>query len=77
MAQITIYIPDEIEAKVRKAARRQKTSVSRWIAGQLTERLKSTWPADVLDAFGAFPEFPDARTLRRGYGKDASREPVE
>ena len=77
MAQITIYLPDEIEAKARKAAKKQKTSVSRWIAGQLTEKLKSAWPPEVLEAFGAFPDFPEAKDLRKGYGKDAPREPLD
>ena len=35
MAQITIYLPDEIESKVRKAAKARRTSVSRWIADQV------------------------------------------
>jgi len=77
MARITIYLPDEIEAAVRKAAKRPATSVSRWIAGHLAEKLKSTWPPAVLDAFGAFPDFPETKDLRRGYGGDAPREPLE
>jgi hypothetical protein len=32
MAQITIYLPDEIENRARKAAKVKGTSVSRWIA---------------------------------------------
>jgi len=77
MAQITIYLPDEIEAAAREAAETQQTSISRWIAEQITANLSSTWPAPVLKAFGAFPDFPEARELRRGYGKDARREPLD
>jgi len=77
MAQITIYLPDEIEAKARKAAKQQHTSVSRWIAEQVTRNLTSTWPAEVLEAFGAAPDFPDAQELRSGYGKETRREPME
>ena len=76
MAQITIYLPDEIEAAARKAAEERRTSVSRWIAEQITGNLSSTWPVPVLRAFGAFTEFPEAKELRRGYGKDTPREPL-
>jgi hypothetical protein len=74
MAQITIYLADEIEAQARKAARKQHTSVSRWIAQQVTEKLEASWPSDVLEAFGSIPDFPEADVLRRGYGVDARRE---
>jgi hypothetical protein len=77
MAQITIYLPDDIEAEARKAAESEHTSVSRWIAGQISEKLSAKWPAAVRKAFGAFPDFPDADELRRGYGKDSPREPLD
>ena len=77
MAQITIYLPDEIEAKARKAAKQRRTSVSRWIAEQVEEKLRSTWPEAVLKAFGAFPDFPAVEELRRGYGKDVPRESLD
>ena len=77
MAQVTIYLPDEIEARARKAARKQHKSVSRWIAAQVTEKLTATWPDEVLAAFGAIPDFPEAKDLRRGFGEDARREPLE
>jgi hypothetical protein len=47
--------------------------VSRWIAGQLTEKLAASWPAPVLEAFGAVPDFPELKELRGGYGEDARR----
>lgn len=77
MARITICLPDEIEAQARKAAQIQHTSVSRWIAEQVTEKLAATWPPDVLETFGAIPNFPEAEELRRGYDEDAGREPLE
>jgi hypothetical protein len=74
MAQITIYLPDEIEAKARKAAKAKRESVSRWIAVQIQHSLSDTWPKGVLDAAGALPEFPTLEKIRKGYGKDAVRE---
>ncbi len=76
MAQITIYLPDAIENKARKAAKAQGTSVSRWIAEQVLDSVERAWPKGVLDAAGALPDFPDLEVIRAGYGADAPREPV-
>jgi hypothetical protein len=77
MAQITIYLPDTIENKARKAAKAKGKSVSRWIADQVVRTLQDTWPRGVIDAAGAFPDFPSLDEIRRGYGKDAPRSPIE
>ncbi len=77
MAQMTIYLPDAIEKKARQAAKAERKSVSRWVADQLVQSLDSAWPAAVLDAAGAIPDFPDLEQLRKGYGPESPREPVE
>jgi hypothetical protein len=76
MAQITIYLPDEVESKARKAAKAKRISVSRWISDQVVHTLADTWPAAVLDAAGAVPDFPSLEEIRKGYGSDAPRENV-
>jgi muconolactone delta-isomerase len=76
MAQITIYLPDDIENKARKAAKARETSVSRWIAERVVDALQEVWPKGVLDAAGALPDFPDVEEIRAGYGKDSTREPI-
>jgi hypothetical protein len=77
MSQLTIYLPDEVEKKARKVAKAQGKSVSRWVATQIVSGLAEGWPQGVLDAAGAFPEFPDLASIRQGYGKDAPRESME
>jgi hypothetical protein len=77
MAQVTIYLPDDIEAQARKAARVRGTSLGRWIAEQVSEKVNNAWPPEVLAAIGKFPDFPDAGELRRGYGTDAPRESLD
>ena len=77
MAQVTIYLPDVVEAKARKAAKASKKSVSRWIAEQVIHTVGDSWPAGVLDAAGAMPDFPSLKQIRKGYGKDARRESIE
>jgi hypothetical protein len=74
MAQITIYLPDDVENKARKAAKAKGTSVSRWIAERVVDTLADAWPKDVLDAAGAVADFPGAEEIRAGYGNDAARK---
>lgn len=77
MAQITIYLPDDVESKARKAAKAKGRSVSRWIADQVVHTIEDTWPKGVLDAAGALPDFPSIEEIRKGYGKDAPRQAVK
>lgn len=77
MAQITIYLPDDLEKRARKAAKAHHQPVSRWIADQLVQTLENRWPKGVLEAAGALPDFPDLKTIRKGYGRDIKREPME
>lgn len=76
MANITLYLPDDIEAKVRKAAAGDGLPVSRWISDRLAQIVDSSWPADFLNLAGAFPDLPEPEDLRSGYGADAPREPL-
>jgi hypothetical protein len=76
MAQITIYLPDELERQARRAARSQRVSVSKWIAAQIRAAVMEAWPREVLDAAGAIPDFPSLEELRAATGQDAPREPL-
>jgi len=77
MAQITIYLPDDLERRARKAAKATGKPISRWIADRLLQDLDDTWPESVREAAGAFPDFPSLDEIRKGYGDDAPREPIE
>lgn len=74
MAQITIYLPDDIESKARQAAKTNGQSVSRWIADQVRRDLEDHWTKGVLEAAGAIPDFPSLEEIRAGYGQDVPRE---
>jgi hypothetical protein len=77
MAHLTIYLPDEVERQVRKSAKAAKLSVSKWVADRVTESVNTSWPPEFLALAGAFPDFPDASELRKGYGEDAPRESLD
>lgn len=67
MAQLTIYLPDDVEKKVRLEARRAKKSVSAFIADLATkteDRLTdAAWAREVAKLYGSwvgpFPEIED------------------
>jgi len=75
MTKLTIYLPDEIADKARNAAKAKGRSVSRWIVDQVVQSDGDTWSKAVLDAAGAFRDFPSLEEIRSGYGKRVSREP--
>jgi hypothetical protein len=77
MAKITIYLPDDVERKARRAARQSRLSISRWIAEGVKRNLGDTWPPEFLAALGSCPDFPSQEELRRGYGEDAPRERLD
>ena len=77
MAQVTIYLPDDVEKRARNAAKAQGQSVSRWVASQIEKSLEDRWPQAILDAAGAIPDFPSIEEIRSGYGEDAPRESMD
>lgn len=74
MGQVTIYLDDETESRLKASARSQGVPVSRWIAELVRERTATEWPEEVRRLAGAWPDFPDAEALRRGQGADLQRE---
>ena len=67
MAQLTIYLPDDVEKKVRQDARRAKKSVSAFIADLATSKkarlTDAAWARQVAKIYGSwlgdFPELED------------------
>jgi hypothetical protein len=77
MAHLTIYLTDDVERRVRKAAKAAKVSVSKWVADRVTKSVETSWPPEFLALAGAFPEFPDTDELRKGNGEDLTRESLD
>jgi hypothetical protein len=74
MAHLTIYLNDDVDRRVRKAAKAANVSVSKWIAERIAKSVETSWPPEFLALAGSFPDFPDAGELRKGYGQDIPRE---
>lgn len=71
MSQVTIYLDEDTEARMRAAAQAEGIPVSRWISRLVQERTRTEWPAAVRALAGAWADFPDAAAQRAG--RDAGR----
>jgi len=74
MGQVTIYLDDENEKRVKAAAKAAGMPVSRWVATLVQEKTCTVWPEPVRELAGAWQDFPDLETIRKQSGKDSSRE---
>jgi hypothetical protein len=61
MAQVTIYLPDELEKQVKDEAKRSRQSVSAYIAALAARRLRSgRLPDQFAELYGSWKgEFPE------------------
>lgn len=52
MSQLTIYLDQTTLRRVRSAARREHSSVSRWVKSKLDKALQDSWPKNYFSLFG-------------------------
>ncbi len=74
MGQVTIYLEDEIENKMRASAKAMKLSKSKWIASVIKEKLVDEWPVSVQELAGAWRDFPSLEVIRDNPQSDVLRE---
>lgn len=75
MGQVTIYLDNETENKLKMAAKSDNTSVSKWIARLIRERIKTDWPSHIADLAGSWQDdFPSPEEIRSDLGQDCPRE---
>lgn len=75
MAQLTLYLDDATQARLREAAARRQISQSQFVAELIRHATADVWPDEVLALAGAVPDFPAAESLRAGQASDAHRVP--
>jgi len=74
MGQVTIYLEDEIENKMRSSAKSMNLSQSKWIANLIKEKIVDEWPESVTRLAGAWKDLPTSEAIRSSLGSDAVRE---
>ncbi|MEX2515528.1 MAG: CopG family transcriptional regulator [Gammaproteobacteria bacterium] len=75
MGQVTIYVDDDTEQRLKSAAAAAKMPVSRWVATLVKEKTLTQWPDTVRELPGTWDDFPRAEELRQQTGADIPREP--
>ena len=69
MAQVTIYVPDDVLASARKCAENDRRSLSAWVSGLIREATSTEWPGSFVDLLHhgsgdiAEPDDPPPRDL--------------
>lgn len=74
MGQVTIYLEDEIEARMAAEAEARKLSKSKWIASVIREKLVDEWPSTVREAAGNWDDFPELEEIRGKAQAEVKRE---
>ncbi len=70
MGQITIYLDERNEKRLKEAARSAGVPVSRWIAQLVEDKTRTDWPEYVRNLAGAWQDFPDVESIRENAGDD-------
>ena len=75
MGQVTIYLDNEIENKMKTAAKTSHLSVSKWIAKIIEDKISTEWPQDVVNLAGSWKkDFPTLEEIRSTQAVDSNRE---
>lgn len=74
MGQVTIFLDNEIERKMRDIVRSFHLSESTWIENLIKEKIQKSWPESVIKLAGAWKDLPTAEEIRRTESTDIYRE---
>ncbi len=56
MAQLTIYLRDDLLREIERAAKDENRSVSSWVRARLEGSVVRGWPADYASVFGSLAD---------------------
>lgn len=74
MGQVTIYLEDDVEEKMRSSAKATGLSQSKWVANLIKERVMREWPDSVRHLAGAWKDLPTLEEIRATNTPDSPRE---
>jgi hypothetical protein len=73
MAQLSLYLDKHTLAKLEKAARREKLSLSKWVRRLITGRVSDEWPEGYSRLFGSVRDRTFVRHAQPSLENDAKR----
>ena len=74
MAQITIYINNDLESKVKEIANSLDTSISKYISTVIERNINNNWSPKIKNLAGSWSDFPTIEEIRKNNTLDAQRE---
>ncbi len=74
MAQITIYINNDLESKVKEIASSLDTSISKYISTIIEKNIDDNWNPKIKNLAGSWSDFPTIEEIRKCNVNDAKRE---
>ena len=74
MGQVTIYLDEMTDTKLRQAVEKSGLSKSQWITRLIKEKTKTEWPEIVREMVGEWQDVQEQEEIREGEGEDLLRE---
>ena len=78
MAQLAIYIDEQLAKRLNKAVKASGKSKSKWVSDAIQSMLNDQWPKDFFELAGSWEDdgTPDEilQRIRQGMGKSERRE---
>jgi len=74
MAQVTIYMPNDLESQIKTMASSLNISISKYISTALEQKVQNEWSSNSRKLAGAWSDFPTLEEIRANQGDDAKRE---
>lgn len=74
MPQISLYIDEPTLKEVERAAKKQKTSISKWVVAQLKSRIEPSYPMDYEKLFGSITDESFIEPKEISFNNDVGRE---
>ncbi|MEA3373960.1 MAG: CopG family transcriptional regulator [Campylobacterota bacterium] len=74
MSQVTIYINNQLEEKIKKIAQSMNVSISKFIVSAVEQQLKEEWPNSIKKLSGSWSDFPNEKEIRQTKVDDMKRE---
>ena len=76
MPQVSLYIDKETLEKMEAQARKNHTSLSRWVGNSLKHLIKGDYPEGFFGLFGSVKDDTFGRPEHLSFGTDSRREVV-
>ena len=74
MSQVTIYLDEQTDKKLRQAVEQSGLSKSQWISRLIKEKTATEWPEAVREMVGEWQDVQEQEEIRDTAVKDLPRE---